>query len=207
MRAEGSGGNLQAEGITEGITEGKVPEVAEEEQSPELQHLQDEICRYKEKLDALSKELADSKNRLKYVLADCENIRKRTEKLMEETKLHANIPLICDLLEVVDELELALKSASDQDRQGAFVQGVEMTLRKLKKVLEKHGVSQIECLMKPLDPEKHMVVSKEERDDLEENTVIDEIRKGYLLRERVIRPSIVKVSVKPSGLTKSMEEK
>ncbi len=184
-----------------------MPEVAEEEQSPELQHLQDEICRYKEKLDALSKELADSKNRLKYVLADCENIRKRTEKLMEETKLHANIPLICDLLEVVDELELALKSASDQDRQGAFVQGVEMTLRKLKKVLEKHGVSQIECLMKPLDPEKHMVVSKEERDDLEENTVIDEIRKGYLLRERVIRPSIVKVSVKPSGLTKSMEEK
>ncbi|MEJ5292696.1 MAG: nucleotide exchange factor GrpE [Candidatus Methanosuratincola sp.] len=202
MGIEGSGGNVHVDGIAKG--ERSVD--SEEEKSRDLERLQDEICRYKEQLDALQRELAESKNRLRYMQADCENIRKRSERQMEEARLTASMPLVCDLLEVVDELELALKSASESDTQGALVQGVKMTLKKMKKVLEKHGVSQIECLMKPLDPERHMVVSKEERDDLEENTVVEEIRRGYSFRGIVIRPSVVKVSVKPSGSTKQKEE-
>lgn len=202
MRSEGSGGNMQAENIAK--AEGPVP--LNEDKSKDLDQLREEICKYKERLDALQRELTESKNRLRYMQADCENIRKRSERQMEEARLFASMPLVCDLLEVVDELELALKSASGSEQQGALLQGVEMTLKKMRKILEKHGVSQIECLMKPLDPEKHMVVSKEEREDLEENTVIEEIRKGYLLKERVIRPSVVKVSVKPSRSTKPKEE-
>lgn len=202
MLTEGTGGNVHAEGIAKG--EGSKP--LEEEQSKDLERLQDEVCKYRERLEALQKELAESKNRLRYMQADCENIRKRSERQMEEARLFASMPLICDLLEVVDELELALKSASGLEPQGALVQGLEMTLKKMKKTLEKHGVLKIECLMKPLDPEKHMVVSKEEREDLEENTVIEEIRKGYLFKEKVIRPSLVKVSVKPSGSTKPKED-
>jgi molecular chaperone GrpE len=193
---------MQAENIAK--AEGPVP--LNEDKSKDLEQLQEEICKYKERLDALQRELTESKNRLRYMQADCENIRKRSERQMEEARLFASMPLVCDLLEVVDELELALKSASGSEQQGALLQGVEMTLKKMRKILEKHGVSQIECLMKPLDPEKHMVVSKEEREDLEENTVIEEIRKGYLLKERVIRPSVVKVSVKPSRSTKPKEE-
>lgn len=202
MRSEGSGGNGQAEGIDK--AEGPVP--LNEDKSKDLDQLREEICKYKERLDALQRELTESKNRLRYMQADCENIRKRSERQMEEARLFASMPLVCDLLEVVDELELALKSASGSEQQGALLQGVQMTLKKMRKILEKHGVSQIECLMKPLDPEKHMVVSKEEREDLEENTVIEEIRKGYLLKERVIRPSVVKVSAKPSRSTKPKEE-
>ncbi len=191
---------MQAEG------KAKAQEPLEDQKGKELERLQEELCMYKQQLGALQRELDESKNRLKYMQADCENIRKRSERQMEEARLFATMPLLCDLLEVIDELELALRSASGSDQNGAVLQGVEMTLKKMKKILEKHGVSPIECLMKPLDPERHMVVSKEERDDLEEHTVIEEIRKGYLLRDRVIRPSVVKVSVKPSRSTKPKEE-
>ncbi|MEN3034882.1 MAG: nucleotide exchange factor GrpE [Candidatus Methanosuratincola sp.] len=200
MRTEGSRGNMQEEGMS------KAQEPLEDQKGSELERLQEELCMYKEQLGALQRELDESKSRLKYMQADCENIRKRSERQMEEARLFATMPLLCDLLEVIDELELALRSASVSDQDGAVLQGVGMTLKKMKKILEKHGVSPIECLMKPLDPEKHMVVSKEERDDLEEHTVIEEIRKGYLLRDRVIRPSVVKVSVKPSRSTKPKEE-
>lgn len=167
--------------------------------------LESQLNEYKAQLDVLRKELAESQNRLKYMQADCENIRKRSEKQLEEMKLYANTSLICDLLEVVDELELALKNASGSGEKDVIAQGVEMTLKKMRKVLEKHGVCPIDCINKPLDPEKHLVVSKEERDDLDENTVVEEIRKGYLLRDRVIRPSVVKVSVKPSRSKVSAE--
>lgn len=200
MGTEESRGDMQAEG------KAKAQEPLEDQKGKELERLQEELCMYKQQLGALQRELDESKNRLKYMQADCENIRKRSERQMEEARLFATMPLLCDLLEVIDELELALRSASGSDQNGAVLQGVEMTLKKMKKILEKHGVSPIECLMKPLDPERHMVVSKEERDDLEEHTVIEEIRKGYLLRDRVIRPSVVKVSVKPSRSTKPKEE-
>ncbi|MBC7127003.1 MAG: nucleotide exchange factor GrpE [Candidatus Methanosuratincola petrocarbonis] len=200
MQTDGSGGDMRADGIAK--AEGPL----DEEKGMELERLQEEVCKYKEQLDALQRELDESKNRLRYMQADCENIRKRSERQMEEARLFATMPLLCDLLEVVDELELALRSASGPEQHGTVLQGVEMTLKKMKKILEKHGVSPIECIMKPLDPEKHMVVSKEERDDLEEHTVVEEIRKGYLLRDRVIRPSVVKVSVKPSRSTKPKEE-
>lgn len=176
-----------------------------EEEGMGLEQLQEEICKYKEQLDTLQKELAESKNRLKYMQADCENIRKRSERQIEEARIFATMPLLCELLEVVDELELALKSTSDLE-QGTLLQGVEMTLKKMKKILEKNGVSPVESLFKPLDPERHIVVSREERDDLEEHTVVEEIRKGYLFRDRVIRPSMVKVSVKPSRSKESKEE-
>ncbi|MDI9643859.1 MAG: nucleotide exchange factor GrpE [Candidatus Verstraetearchaeota archaeon] len=184
---------------------GKTSPGAEPPEEKDLGHLEEEILKYRQQLSALQKELHDSNTRLKYAQADCENIRKRSERQIEEVRLYANASLICDLLEVVDELELALKNARSAE-QGAIVQGVEMTLKKMRKVLEKHGVSQIDCLMRPLDPEKHMVVSREEREDLEENTVIEEMRKGYMLRDRVIRPSVVKVSAKPSRSKMTKEE-
>jgi molecular chaperone GrpE len=84
------------------------------------------------------------------------------------------------------------------------VQGVEMTLKKLKKVLEDQGVSPIEAVGKPFDPSKHNAVAKTEKEGADGCTIAEEVRKGYTMREKVIRPSVVKVVVKPSKLQKEM---
>ena len=154
-------------------------------------------------LDEEKKRSEECLTRLKYMQADFENYRKRLDRQMEEVKKYSNERLIIQLLDVVDELDMAIKSAGSSNSKETLVQGVEMTLNKLKKVLEKEGVSPIECLGKPFDSSKHDAVSKVEKDDVKGCTVIEEIRKGYSMKEKVIRPSVVKVAVKP--LSESQE--
>jgi molecular chaperone GrpE len=122
---------------------------------------------------------------------------------MDEVRKYSNERIIIQLLDVVDELELAIRSAQSSNSNGTLVQGVEMTLKKLEKILQKEGVHPIECLGKPFDSSKHDAVSKVEKDDVEGCTVVEEIRKGYTMKEKVIRPSVVKVAVKP--LSESQE--
>ena len=140
----------------------------------------------------------DYLTRLKYAQADLENLKKRCERQIEEVKKYCNERLIIELLDVVDELEMAVKSGRSSNSVEILVQGVEMTLKKLKKVLENEEVSSIECIGKPFDPSKHNAIAKTEREDVKECTVVEEVRKGYTMGEKVIRPSIVRVVVKPS---------
>jgi molecular chaperone GrpE len=136
--------------------------------------------------------------RLKYAQADLENLKKRCDRQIEEVEKYCNERLILELLDVVDELEMAVRSDRFSNSSEAVIQGVEMTLKKLKKVLENEGVTPIECLGQPFDPSKHSAVAKTEKEDAKECTIAEEVRKGYTMREKVIRPSIVKVVVKPS---------
>jgi len=142
--------------------------------------------------------------RLKYVQADFENLRKRTDRQLAEVKKYCTEPLIVELLEIVDELEMAVKAGQNSKSAENLTRGVEMTLKKLKKILENQQVSPIDCVGKQFDPSKHNAVAKIERDDVEECTVIEELRKGYMMKEKVIRPSVVKVAVKPTS--KSQKE-
>lgn len=137
--------------------------------------------------------------RLKYMQADLENLRKRFDREINEAKEHCNERLMIQLLEIVDELEMAVKIGRSSNSADTLTQGVEMTLQKLSKMLKNEGVSPIDCLGKPFDPSKHDAVAKTEKDDAKECTVVEEVRKGYVMKEKVIRPSIVKVVVKPSS--------
>lgn len=167
------------------------------------------------KLEEIARALAEEKKRseeylarLKYMQADFENYRKRQDRQIDEIRKYSNERLIIQLLDIVDELELAVKCARSSDSKETLIQGVEMTLSNLKKVLEKEGVSQIECLGKPFDSSKHDAVSKVEKDDAKGCTIVEEIRKGYSMKEKVIRPSVVKVAVKPlSEIQKGVEPK
>ncbi len=96
----------------------------------------------------------------------------------------------------MDELELAVKNAQTTNSAQGLVDGVQMTLKRLRKVLEQEGVTPIECVNKPFDPCKHDAIAAEERDDVDGCTVVDEVRKGYVMKQKVIRPSIVKVAQK-----------
>lgn len=162
-----------------------------------------------EALEALNAEKKRSEEylaRLKYAQADLENISKRCDRQIDEAKKYSNERLVGELLDVVDELELAIKSGRSSNSAETLIRGVEMTLKKLKKVLENEGLSQIECVGKPFDPSKHNAIEKIEKDDAKECTIVDEVRKGYTMKGKVIRPSIVKIIVKPSSKSQTGDE-
>ena len=147
-------------------------------------------------LEEEKKRSEDYLNRLKYMQADFENLKKRLDRQLEETRKYCNERLVLELLGIVDELEVAVQEGKRTESVAIFLQGVEMIMKKLKKVLEKEEVSPIECIGQAFDPSKHEVIAKVEDD--EEGKIIEEIRKGYIMKGKVIRPSIVKITVKPS---------
>jgi molecular chaperone GrpE len=168
---------------------------------------------FEQLLENERKRSEDYLTRLKYLQADFENVKKRFDREIEQTKCFCNERIIMQLIEVVDELELAVKNGEvSTPSTETFLEGVEMTLNKLRKVLEQEGVSEIpDPLGKNFNCALHCSIATEEREDVAESTVIDQIRKGYTLRGRVIRPSIVRVSVKPkiqsNNKNNKMEEK
>jgi len=158
-------------------------------------------------LEAEKKRSEDCLTRLKYLQADFENFKKRSDRQIEEAKKYCTERLIAQLLDVHDELELAIKTAQTVDSAQPLIEGVKMTLKKLEKVLEQEGVSLIECKAgKIFNPECHHAISAAERDDVEACVITEEVRKGYKMIDKVIRPSIVKVAVK-SPTSQKVKEK
>jgi molecular chaperone GrpE len=151
----------------------------------------------KELFEAEKQRSEEYLNRLKYAQADYENLKRRSDIEKEQIKNHSNERIVAQLLDVVDELELAINTGKNAEAPQALLEGVEMTLKKLKKVLEQEGVTEVNCMEgKVFDPTTANAVLTEERDDCEDCTILQIIRKGYIMKGRVIRPSVVKVSVK-----------
>ena len=158
---------------------------------------------------ALSKEKRRSEeylNRLKYLQADFDNYRKRMDRQLQEEKKCSNQRIVCELLEVLDELEMAVKTGSEAGPIDTLIQGVTMTLKKLRKILEAEGVTTIESVGKQFDPCLHAAVCTIEKESVKEGTILEEARRGYIMNDKVIRPSIVKVAVKNSGLMKENDK-
>ena len=149
-------------------------------------------------LDAEKKRSEEYLNRLKYMQADFENLKRRFDRDVEQIKNYSNERLTIQLIDVVDELELAIKvGKSVETSQKTLIEGVEMTLKKLGKLLEQEGVTEVNCVEgKIFDPTVANAVLTEEREDCEDCTILQVIRKGYIMKGRVIRPSMVKVSIK-----------
>ena len=145
--------------------------------------------------------------RLKYLQADFENLKKRCDRQMQEVKNYSTECLIIELLEVVDELELALETAQQAASDKLLIEGVQMTLKKLKKVLEQEGVSHISCEGKVFDPSRHNAIATTERSNVKGCVVAEEVRKGYIMKDKVIRPSIVKIAINSSQSQKGEMKK
>src|SRR6266704_5374856 len=150
----------------------------------------------RETMEELEKEKAKSEDylrRLQYLQADFENFRKRVEKEMSDIRQFGNQRLLSELIVVNDELELALREAEESGEDPTIVEGIGMVHKRLQSILSKEGVEKIHSIGSKFNPDLHdaalRVVS-----DKEEGTIVEEIRQGYTLRGKVLRPSIVKVA-------------
>ena len=128
--------------------------------------------------------------------AEFMNYQKRMVKESESTSQFAVQSLILDFLPELDNFDRALKLADSSKDIVKFVEGIKLIEEQLFKVLGKYGVEPIETVGKPFDPNLHEAVMEEENNEMPHHTIIDEFQKGFLLKERVIRPSKVKVSKK-----------
>jgi molecular chaperone GrpE len=135
-------------------------------------------------------------NRLTYVQADLENYRKRVEKNFQEVAQLSKEKLIVNLLNVIDGLELALRFGRETENKQALLEGVEMTLKKMYAALGQEGFTKIVAVGKTFNPELHEVVMKVPTEKYDENVIIEEVRKGYMLKDKVIRPSMVKIATR-----------
>ncbi len=156
--------------------------------------------------EQMAADLKEMNDRYMRLYAEFENYKKRVNKDKEELIKYGNESLLYELLTVLDNLEMALKHSTDAVSSG-LVQGVEITYKELMKTLEKFGLTPIEAEGKAFDPLVHHAMSQIERDDLDENIVAEEYRRGYKLREKVLRPSLVAVSKKPSVSEDKKKEK
>ncbi len=157
----------------------------------------------------LEEELQEQKDKYLRLYAEFENYKKRMLKDKEELIKYGNESLLYELLPVIDNLEMAMKHSSndisigDQPKVSGLVQGVEITLKEFIKVLDRFGLSQITALNKTFDPSIHHAMAQVERDDVDENTVVEEFRKGYMFKDKVLRPSLVVVSKKSAVSSQS----
>jgi len=165
---------------------------------PEEQETQEQEISLEEKLteEMLKYQEEARKNHDQYLraLAEVENIRKRSQREREEYLKYSNVSMIKKLLPVIDDLHRAIEAARNSRDFEALNKGVEMTAHNLNELLKGEGLVAIESIGKPFDPQYHQALTVEPSDKHPENTVIEQLQKGYILHDRVIRPSLVKVS-------------
>lgn len=154
-----------------------------------------------EQLRAAEARAEENYDRLLRITAEFENYRKRVEREMNDFRKFANESLIKDILPIVDNLERALEIpyGNNENAFNGMLEGVQMTLKGLLERLEKFGVVPIDSLDRPFDPNFHQAVMQEESEGHPDNTVSQELQKGYMMNDRLLRPAMVVVSKKPDS--------
>jgi molecular chaperone GrpE len=154
-----------------------------------------------ERILTLEAELAKAKaqaeehyDHLLRLQADFDNYRKRSQKEKTELIKYASERIVADLLPVLDNFERAACAAKVNPDIAAFSQGVDMIFRQLQAALSKEGLKAMDAVGQPFDPNLHEAVLRVESEEHPENTVVEELQKGYYLKEKVLRPCMVKVS-------------
>ena len=168
---------------------------AQESDGAEMESLDIETDELSE-VEALQEEVAVAKDAVLRAQADAINAQRRAELDVEKARKFALERFAQDLLPVVDNLERALEASAGSDAEGvvAVVEGVELTLKSLVDVLAKNGITPVDPHGEPFDPQVAQAMSMIENPDVEPNTVIAVMRKGYTLKERLLRPAMVMVS-------------
>ncbi len=187
------------------------PAEAQETISPPKQQIKEEEP--VSEIEKLNQELAakDLDNKKNYDLllrqsAELENFKKRAAREKQEAIRFGNESLVRDLLPVLDNLERAVEHADLGGNGNLLLEGIEMVLKGFLEVLDKHGVKQVSAKGELFDPQKHEAFAQVESKDQAPNTVVQELHKGYLMAERLLRPSLVSVTKAPETKEKISEQ-
>ena len=168
-----------------------------EQNSPSDEH-GEEVESVEEATDVVA-ELEAAKDAALRAQADAMNIQRRAEQEIEKARKFALERFCGDLLSVVDNLERALESNDDEQGNAALTEGIELTRKGFMDVLGKYGVESVDPMGEPYDPETAQAMSMVEQPDVEPNSVVAVMQKGYTLNGRLLRPAMVMVSKAPSG--------
>jgi len=189
----------------------KLDEEAERELAGVPEHLRDqsdddddddgEDSDLGEALAKLKGDLDTARQEVLYARAETQNVRRRLEKDIADTRAYAATGFARDILSVSDNLVRAIESIPqdlrDDDKFKGLVAGIEATQRELERVFSQHGVTRVAAKGLPLDPNVHQAMMEIPSDDAEPGTVIQEMQAGYLIRDRLLRPALVGVAKKP----------
>lgn len=162
-----------------GAAEAQADEMAEQEQG--------ELAR-------LKAEAEESQTRLLRAQADFDNFRRRTQKEKEELGKYASMKLVTELIPVIDNFERAMATVPEGPETESFAKGIQMIFRQLETVLGNEGLTAMETVGQPFNPEFHQAIMQVESDEHDEGIVVEEVQKGYMLKDKVLRPAMVKVS-------------
>ncbi|CEG27920.1 nucleotide exchange factor GrpE [Bacillus sp. B-jedd] len=170
------------------------PVLADEETASEKSEAAEETDNTAAMAAEFQKKLNEVENRYFRLQADFDNYRRRVKLDTEAAEKYRAQNLISDILPTLDNFERALSVEVDGEQAASLKQGMEMVYRGLLGALKKEGLQPIEAVGKPFDPNYHQAVMQVDDSAYESNTVVEEFQKGYLLKDRVIRHSMVKVN-------------
>ncbi len=163
--------------------------VAQETPEMEIERLRLEVPKKEEELRSLQ-------DKYLRICADFENYKKRSMKEQMESAKYANERILKELLPVIDNLERAILHSKETSDLKGLVEGVELTYKQFLDSLGRFGVKVVQSIGEPFDPSRHQALSQVETDKHDENIVIEELQKGYLLEDRMLRPALVNISRK-----------
>jgi molecular chaperone GrpE len=174
-----------------GAIEGEAPETVQERgESAEI-----------DRLTELEKELEEVRQHVLYAQAETQNVRRRLEQEKQAASAYAASAFARDMLSVKDNLDRALAAIPEElrsdERLSSLVTGVEITAREVDTVFRRHGITPIEALGQPLDPNRHQAMMEIPDGEAEPGTIVQEIQAGYMIKDRLLRPSLVAVARKP----------
>jgi molecular chaperone GrpE len=170
------------------------PSDAESPHAADLIFLLQQNLELTKKLEETTRKMEEAQRGEAYAQADYQNYRKRSDERFAEQQKYNNAEFIKALLPAIDSFERALAAAEQSQNFEALIGGVKGTLKQLQSALQKAGVTPIEALGKEFDPKFHEAIGHAESDEYPSNTVAEEVQRGYVLHDRILRPSLVRVT-------------
>ena len=171
-----------------------------EDEAPAEEAKTTETAAGDDRLAELTRELEDARQQSLYAQAETQNVRRRLEQEKQNAAAYAATAFARDMLSVKDNLDRALAAIPEDlradEKMKPFVTGIEATGRELDTVFQRNGITRIEAVGQPLDPNRHQAMVEIPNDEAEPGTIVQEMQAGYMIKDRLLRPALVGVARK-----------
>ena len=182
--------NLEGEAVQNEVVEEQNENVENQEAEKSTEETSED------KIKKLEAELQECKNSYTRKLAEFQNFAKRKENEVAEMRKYASEEIVVKLLDNIDNLERAVDASKESQNFDSLIEGVNMILNNLKNLLTEEGVEEIEAAGKEYDPYEHKAMITENKEELDDNVVVQVFQKGYKMKGKVVRPAMVTVNKK-----------